>query len=275
MFRDARRRLGCASECRRRGGAAVLRQGRQAALPSGPTMRWRRFSRTAAIVWKEKMSAGTNKHKRKVMLQEGNRTPGPFCAPAMTSRTHPVADLWIPIPPSWPPTAGAAAGSRQRAAGRASQGRQPADLDRECHHRCGAPKAGEEPADPEGFERQVMDMIVFDNLIANTDRNPGTSSSTATARSGSSIRLAASPVRKSSGMRTRSPAAAASCGRSCRASRTTRSATRSVLRQGVHVRAAAASAHAGGCRGQADPDAGRGWLSFRRGCPLGSQTRDR
>jgi hypothetical protein len=33
--------------------------------------------------------------------------------------------------------------------------------------------AGEEPADPEGFERQVMDMYIFDNLIANTDRNPG------------------------------------------------------------------------------------------------------
>jgi hypothetical protein len=34
-------------------------------------------------------------------------------------------------------------------------------------------KADEEPADPVSFEQQLQNLRVFDNLIANTDRNPG------------------------------------------------------------------------------------------------------
>lgn len=132
------------------------------------------FLEDAAIVWKEKMSAGTNKHKRKVMLQEGNRnarailrtsydikdSPGGGFVDSYTSELAAYRLALLLGLDNVPPVVRRKGGSLQIWIENATT-----DAARR--------KTGEEPADPASFERQVMDMIVFDNLIANTDRNPG------------------------------------------------------------------------------------------------------
>lgn len=132
------------------------------------------FLKDSAIVWKEKMTAGTNKHKRKVMLQEGSRnarailrtsyefkdTPGGGFVDSYTSELAAYKLALLLGLDNVPPVVRRKGGSLQIWIEKATT-----DAARR--------KAGEEPADPEGFERQVMNMNVFDNLIANTDRNPG------------------------------------------------------------------------------------------------------
>ena len=132
------------------------------------------FLEDSAIVWKEKMSAGTNKRKRKVMLQEGNRnarailrtsydikdTPGGGFVDSYTSELAAYRLALLLGLDNVPPVVRRKRGSLQIWIENATT-----DAARR--------KAGEEPADPEGFARQVADMVIFDNLIANTDRNPG------------------------------------------------------------------------------------------------------
>lgn len=132
------------------------------------------FLSDAAIVWKEKMSAGTNKHKRKVMLQEGNKnvrailrtsyeikdTPGGGFVDSYTSELAAYRLALLLGLDNVPPVVRRKGGSLQIWIENSTT-----DAARR--------KAGAEPADPEGFERQVMNMYIFDNLIANTDRNPG------------------------------------------------------------------------------------------------------
>lgn len=132
------------------------------------------FLEDAAIVWKEKMSAGTNKHKRKVMLQEGNRnarailrtsyeikdTPGGGFVDSYMSELAAYHLALLLGLDNVPPVVRRKGGSLQIWIENATT-----DAARR--------KAGEELQDPEGFGRQVMDMVVFDSLIANTDRNPG------------------------------------------------------------------------------------------------------
>lgn len=132
------------------------------------------FLADAAIVWKEKMSAGTNKHKRKIMLQEGDENARAILRTSYDIKdTHGggFVDSYLSELAAYklalllgldnvPPVVRRKGGSLQIWIENATT-----DAARR--------EAGEEPADPEGFERQVKDMIVFDNLIANTDRNPG------------------------------------------------------------------------------------------------------
>lgn len=132
------------------------------------------FLKDSAIVWKEKMSAGTNKQKRKVMLQEGNRnarailrssydlkdTPGGGFVDSYMSELAAYRLALLLGLDNVPPVVRRKGGSMQIWIENATTDAMRRD-------------AGEEPADPVGFEQQVMDMYVFDNLIANTDRNPG------------------------------------------------------------------------------------------------------
>jgi hypothetical protein len=132
------------------------------------------FLEDAAIVWKEKMSAGTNKRKRKVMLQEGNKNARAILRTTYDIKDSPgggFVDSYMSDLAAYklalllgldniPPVVRRKGGSLQIWIENATT-----DAARR--------EAGEEPADPEGFERQVMNMVVFDNLIANTDRNPG------------------------------------------------------------------------------------------------------
>lgn len=132
------------------------------------------FLKDSAIVWKEKMSSGTNKHKRKVMLQEGSKnarailrssyeykdTPGGGFVDSYMSELAAYELALLLGLDNVPPVVRRKGGSMQIWIENATT-----DAARR--------KAGEEPADPVGFEHQVQDMYVFDNLIANTDRNPG------------------------------------------------------------------------------------------------------
>ena len=132
------------------------------------------FLEDAAVVWKEKMSAGTNKHKRKVMLQEGGKnarailrtsydikdSPGGGFVDSYTSELAAYRLALLLGLDNVPPVVRRKGGSLQIWIENATT-----DAARR--------KAGEEPTDPERFARQIMDMIIFDNLIANTDRNPG------------------------------------------------------------------------------------------------------
>jgi hypothetical protein len=132
------------------------------------------FLSGAEIVWKEKLTAGTNKKKRKVLLERDgvrahaihrtgyevkyiagggfvdsyeseiaayklNRLLGQNSVPPVIRRKGGSLQLWI-----------------EKATTEASRLR-----------------AEEEPADPVSFENQLKNMRIFDNLIANTDRNPG------------------------------------------------------------------------------------------------------
>jgi len=132
------------------------------------------FLKDSAVVWKEKMSAGTNKHKRKVMLQEGSRnarailrtsydikdTPGGGFVDSYTSELAAYELALLLGLDNVPPVVRRKGGALQIWIENATT-----DAARR--------KAGEEPQDAERFARQVMNMMVFDNLIANTDRNPG------------------------------------------------------------------------------------------------------
>ncbi len=132
------------------------------------------FLSSSDIVWKEKLATGTNKKKRKVLLERGgvrahaihrtgyevkyiagggfvdsyeseiaayrlSRLLGLNSVPPVVRRKGGSLQLWI-----------------EKATTEASR-----------------IKAGEEPADPVAFDHQLENMRVFDNLIANTDRNPG------------------------------------------------------------------------------------------------------
>jgi hypothetical protein len=132
------------------------------------------FLESAAIVWKEKMSSGTNKHKRKVMLQADGQsarailrtsyeikdTPGGGFVDSYMSELAAYRLALLLGLDNVPPVVRRKGGSLQIWIENATT-----DAARR--------KAGEEPRDPEGFAHQLMDMVVFDNLIANTDRNPG------------------------------------------------------------------------------------------------------
>ncbi len=133
-----------------------------------------RFLEESAIVWKEKMAAGTNKRKRKVMLQDGSRnvrailrtsfehkyTPGGGFVDSYMSELAAYRLALLLGLDNVPPVVRRKGGSMQIWIEKATT-----DAARR--------KAGEEPSDPSGFQRQLMDMYIFDNLIANTDRNPG------------------------------------------------------------------------------------------------------
>jgi hypothetical protein len=132
------------------------------------------FLEQADIVWKEKLAAGTNKRKRKVKLQQGsneahailrtgyeikNSPGGGFVDSYMSELAAYHLGLLLGLD-NVPPVVRRKGGSMQIWIENATT-----DAARR--------KAGEAPADPETFEKQVMDMVIFDNLIANTDRNPG------------------------------------------------------------------------------------------------------
>ena len=132
------------------------------------------FLESSAIVWKEKMSAGTNKHKRKVMLQEGGHnarailrtgydmksTPGGGFVDSYTSELAAYRLALLLGLDNVPPVV-------RRKGGAMQIWNENATTD------AARRKSGEAPANPEQFERQLADMHIFDNLIANTDRNPG------------------------------------------------------------------------------------------------------
>lgn len=132
------------------------------------------FLENSAIVWKEKMSVGTNKHKRKIMLQEDDNnarailrtsyeikdTPGGGFVDSYMSELAAYKLALLLGLDNVPPVVRRKGGSLQIWIEHAIT-----DAARR--------KAGEEPVDPERFERQITDMYIFDNLIANTDRNPG------------------------------------------------------------------------------------------------------
>lgn len=132
------------------------------------------FLKDSAIVWKEKMSSGTNKNKRKVMLQDGGKnvrailrsgyehkdTPGGGFVDSYMSELAAYELALLLGLDNVPPVVRRKGGSMQIWIEKATTDAARRD-------------AGEEPADPVGFEQQVQNMYIFDNLIANTDRNPG------------------------------------------------------------------------------------------------------
>lgn len=143
-------------------------------LPFSTFAEVEQFLEQADIVSKEKMSSGTNKHKRKVLLEHGGvstraiirtsyeikDTPqGGFVDSYMSDLAAYRMALLLGLD-NVPPVVRRKGGSLQIWIEKATT-----DAARR--------KAGEEPSDPEAFEQQLMDMYVFDSLIANTDRNPG------------------------------------------------------------------------------------------------------
>ena len=132
------------------------------------------FLDSADIVWKEKLAEGTNKHKRKVKLQQGGNDAHAILRTSYEMKDSPgggFVDSYMSELAAYrlalllgldnvPPVVRRKGGSMQIWIENATT-----DAARR--------KAGEEPADPETFDKQVQDMVVFDNLIANTDRNPG------------------------------------------------------------------------------------------------------
>jgi len=144
------------------------------ALPFNSYPEVEAFLENSAIVWKEKMSTGTNKHKRKIMLQEDNNkarailrtsyeikdTPGGGFVDSYMSELAAYKLALLLGLDNVPPVVRRKGGSLQIWIEHATT-----DAARR--------KAGEEPVDPERFEHQITDMYIFDNLIANTDRNPG------------------------------------------------------------------------------------------------------
>ena len=132
------------------------------------------FLASAEIVWKEKLTAGTNKKKRKVLLErngvqahailrtgyEVKHTSGGGFVDSYESEIAAYLLNRLLGLDSVPPVVRRKGGSLQLWIENATT--EAARL-----------RAGEEPPDPLGFERQIQDLRVFDNLIANTDRNPG------------------------------------------------------------------------------------------------------
>lgn len=132
------------------------------------------FLASAEIVWKEKLDAGTNKEKRKVLLQQGDarahailrtgyeikNTPGGGFVDSYQSELAAYALARLLGLDNVPPVVRRGRGSLQIWIENATT-----DAERR--------RAGEAPPDPQAFERQLLDLRVFDSLIANTDRNPG------------------------------------------------------------------------------------------------------
>ena len=144
------------------------------ALPFSTYSEVEAFLDESDIVWKEKLAAGTNKHKRKVKLQQGGNEAHAILRTSYELKDSPgggFVDSYMSELAAYhlalllgldnvPPVVRRKGGSLQIWIENATT-----DASRR--------KAGEEPADPETFEKQTMDMVIFDNLIANTDRNPG------------------------------------------------------------------------------------------------------
>jgi hypothetical protein len=132
------------------------------------------FLRTADVVWKEKMGSGTNKSKRKLMLEKNgvrahaiHRTgyeikevPGGDFVDSYLSDIAAYEMAILLGLENVPPVVRRKGGSLQIWIENATT-----DAIRR--------QKGEEPEDPERFERQLQNMRIFDNLIANSDRNPG------------------------------------------------------------------------------------------------------
>ena len=132
------------------------------------------FLETADIVWKEKLATGTNKKKRKIMLEkdgvqaqailrtgyEVKDSPGGGFVDSCHSEVAAYQLSLLLGLESVPPAVRRKGGSIQIWVENATT-----DASRR--------ERGAEPADPTAFEQQVQVMGVFDNLIANTDRNPG------------------------------------------------------------------------------------------------------
>ena len=132
------------------------------------------FLKTADIVWKEKLAAGTNKEKRKILLErdgvsahailrtgyEIKEVPGgdfvdSFYSEIAAYRLSRMLGLT-----NVPPAVRRKGGSIQIWVEKATTDKARRE-------------EGSEPEDPVAFDQQLMNMGVFDNLIANTDRNPG------------------------------------------------------------------------------------------------------
>ena len=132
------------------------------------------FLETADIVWKEKLDSGTNKRKRKIMLEkdgvkahailrtgyEVKDSPGGGFVDSCHSEVAAYQLSRLLGLESVPPAVRRKGGSIQIWVENATT-----DASRR--------EKGTEPEDPVAFEQQVQVMGVFDNLIANTDRNPG------------------------------------------------------------------------------------------------------
>ena len=132
------------------------------------------FLDTADIVWKEKLESGTNKRKRKIMLEKGGvqahailrtgyevkESPGGGFVDSCHSEVAAYELSRLLGLESVPPAVRRKGGSIQIWVENATT-----DASRR--------KKGVEPEDPAAFEQQIQVMGVFDNLIANTDRNPG------------------------------------------------------------------------------------------------------
>ena len=144
------------------------------ALPFSTYPEVEAFLDNADVVWREKLTVGTNKHKRKVKLQQGSDEAHAILRTSYEIKPSPgggFVDSYMSELAAYrlalllgldnvPPVVRRMGGSLQIWI---------EDATTDAARR----KAGEEPADPETFERQLMDMVIFDNLIANTDRNPG------------------------------------------------------------------------------------------------------
>ena len=132
------------------------------------------FLETAEIVWKDKLEAGTNKRKRKIMLEknglkahailrtgyEVKDSPGGGFVDSCHSEVAAYQLSRLLGLDSVPPAVRRKGGSIQIWIENATTDASRREKDAE-------------PEDPVAFERQIQVMGVFDNLIANTDRNPG------------------------------------------------------------------------------------------------------
>ena len=132
------------------------------------------FLSSAQIVWKEKLTTGTNKKKRKVMLDRNgvrahaiHRTgyevkyiSGGGFVDSYESEIAAYNLARLLGLSNVPPVVRRKGGSLQIWVENATT-------------EASRLKDGAEPADPIGFEHQIQNLRVFDNLIANTDRNPG------------------------------------------------------------------------------------------------------
>jgi len=162
-------------------GAPAAEQGQtlfygpdDSALPFSTEQQVLEFLETADITEKEKLGSGTNKKKRKVLLEKNG-----IEAQAILRTGYEIKDVGaVGFVDSYlsevaayelsrllgldnvPPVVRRKGGSLQIWIENATT-----DASRR--------KAGADPEDPQRFEQQVQVMWVFDNLIANTDRNPG------------------------------------------------------------------------------------------------------
>lgn len=144
------------------------------ALPFRSEQEVLEFLKTADFVWRQKLGAGTNKRKRKVLLEKDGIRAHAILRTGYEVRdvgSEGFVDSYLSEVAAYelsrllgldsvPPVVRRKGGSLQLWIENATT-----DASRR--------KAGTEPEDPQRFERQLQVMHVFDNLIANTDRNPG------------------------------------------------------------------------------------------------------